>query len=116
MVRAGRSRRSWKSWRRQAAPSRRSRPSARTSIGAGWRSEWAVIDKIMASAAEAVADLRHGSTVLIGGFGTAGMPFALIDALIAQGASDLTVVSNNAGNGATALEALLTVDEVRNVM
>jgi 3-oxoadipate CoA-transferase alpha subunit len=48
-----------------------------------------MIDKIVPSAAEAVADIRDGSTVMIGGFGTAGMPNALIDALIAQGARDL---------------------------
>jgi len=85
-------------------------------IGVAWASECAVIDKIMASAAEAVADVRHGSTVLIGGFGTAGMPFALIDALIAQGASDLTVVSNNAGNGDTGLAALLKLGRVRKII
>ena len=56
---------------------------------------------------EAVAGIADGSTVLIGGFGMAGMPVALIDALIRQGAKDLTVVSNNAGNGDTGLAALL---------
>ena len=50
---------------------------------------------------EAVSGIADGSTVLVGGFGTAGMPFDLIDALIRQGARDLTVVSNNAGNGST---------------
>ena len=55
-------------------------------------------------------------TILIGGFGTAGMPFALIDALIAQGASDLTIVSNNAGNGETGLAALLKAGRVRKVV
>jgi 3-oxoadipate CoA-transferase, alpha subunit len=75
-----------------------------------------VIDKKMASAAEAVADLKDGSTILIGGFGTAGMPFALIDALIAQGASNLTVVSNNAGNGDMGLAALLKRDRVRKII
>jgi 3-oxoadipate CoA-transferase, alpha subunit len=75
-----------------------------------------VIDKIMASAAEAVADLKDGSTILIGGFGTAGMPFHLIEALIAQGASELTIVSNNAGNGDTGLAALLKTGRVRKVV
>ena len=75
-----------------------------------------MIDKIMASAAEAVADLKDGSTILIGGFGTAGMPFALIDALIAQGARNLTVVSNNAGNGDTGLAALLKLGRVRKII
>jgi 3-oxoadipate CoA-transferase, alpha subunit len=75
-----------------------------------------VIDKIMASAAAAVDGIRHGSTVLIGGFGTAGMPFQLIDALIAQGAGDLVIVSNNAGNGDTGLAALLKAGRVRKVV
>ncbi|MFZ0850162.1 MAG: 3-oxoacid CoA-transferase subunit A [Hyphomicrobiaceae bacterium] len=75
-----------------------------------------MIDKIMASAADAVADLQDGATILIGGFGTAGMPFALIDALIGQGASDLTIVSNNAGNGETGLAGLLKAGRVRKVV
>jgi len=68
------------------------------------------------SAAEAVAGIRDGSTVLIGGFGMAGMPVLLVDALIAQGATDLTVVSNNAGNGDTGLAALLAKDRVRKMI
>src|SRR3954452_20142484 len=56
---------------------------------------------------EAVDGIKDGSTVLVGGFGMAGMPVALIDALIQQGATDLTVVSNNAGNGDTGLASLL---------
>jgi 3-oxoadipate CoA-transferase, alpha subunit len=75
-----------------------------------------VIDKIVASATAAVAGIKHGSTVLIGGFGTAGMPFALIDALIAQGAGELVIVSNNAGNGDTGLAALLKAGRVRKVV
>jgi 3-oxoadipate CoA-transferase alpha subunit len=75
-----------------------------------------VIDKIMASAAEAVDGIKHGSTVLIGGFGTAGMPFQLIEALIAQGAGELVIVSNNAGNGDTGLAALLKAGRVRKVV
>jgi 3-oxoadipate CoA-transferase alpha subunit len=75
-----------------------------------------VIDKIMASVAEAVAGIKHGSTVLIGGFGTAGMPFALVDGLIAQGAGELVIVSNNAGNGDTGLAALLKAGRVRKVV
>jgi 3-oxoadipate CoA-transferase, alpha subunit len=75
-----------------------------------------VIDKIMQSAAVAVGDVKNGSTVLIGGFGTAGMPFQLIDALIAQGAGDLVIVSNNAGNGDTGLAALLKTGRVRKVI
>ena len=65
---------------------------------------------------EAVAGVRDGSVVLVGGFGMAGMPVALIDALIDQGASDLTIVSNNAGNGDTGLAALLAAGRVRKVV
>jgi 3-oxoadipate CoA-transferase alpha subunit len=68
------------------------------------------------SAREAVADVADGSTVLVGGFGMAGMPVDLIDALIAQGAGDLTVVCNNAGNGDTGLAALLAAGRVRKVV
>ncbi len=66
--------------------------------------------------AEAVAGIRDGSTVLIGGFGLAGMPVQLIDALIGQGATGLTVVSNNAGNGDTGLAALLAKGRVRKMI
>ena len=65
---------------------------------------------------EAVAGIADGSTVLVGGFGMAGMPVDLIDALIRQGASDLTVVSNNAGNGDTGLAALLAAGRVRKMI
>jgi 3-oxoadipate CoA-transferase alpha subunit len=68
---------------------------------------------ICASPEEAVAGVADGSTVLIGGFGMAGMPVQLIDALIDHGATDLTVVSNNAGNGDTGLAALLAKGRVR---
>ena len=61
-----------------------------------------MINKIVASVSAAVADIHDGATVMIGGFGTAGMPSELIDALIEQGARDLTIVNNNAGNGDTA--------------
>ncbi|MCX4427036.1 3-oxoacid CoA-transferase subunit A [Streptomyces mirabilis] len=71
---------------------------------------------IAATADEAVAGIEDGSTVLVGGFGLAGMPFDLIDALIRQGAGDLTVVSNNAGNGDVGLAALLKAGRVRKVM
>jgi len=75
-----------------------------------------MIDKFMASPAAALADVPDGATILIGGFGNAGMPSALIDALIAQGARELTVVNNNAGNGDTGLAALLKAKRVRKVM
>ncbi|KAF5998746.1 3-oxoacid CoA-transferase subunit A [Streptomyces sp. WAC00263] len=71
---------------------------------------------IAATADEAVAGIEDGSTVLVGGFGLAGMPFDLIDALIRQGAGDLIVVSNNAGNGDVGLAALLKAGRVRKVM
>ncbi|RCW76234.1 3-oxoacid CoA-transferase subunit A [Pseudorhodoferax soli] len=75
-----------------------------------------MIDKIAESVAAALADVRDGSTVLIGGFGTAGIPGELIDGLIAQGARDLTVVNNNAGNGDTGLAALLATGRVRKII
>lgn len=71
---------------------------------------------ICESAHQAVRDIADGSTVLVGGFGMAGMPVVLIEALIEQGASDLTVVSNNAGNGDTGLAALLAAGRVRRVV
>jgi len=71
---------------------------------------------VCADPGEAVAGIEDGSTVLIGGFGMAGMPVELIDALIDQGASDLTVVSNNAGNGDTGLAALLDQGRVRKII
>ncbi|MEU9756209.1 3-oxoacid CoA-transferase subunit A [Streptomyces althioticus] len=71
---------------------------------------------IAATTDEAVAGVEDGSTVLVGGFGLAGMPFDLVDALIRQGASDLTVVSNNAGNGEVGLAALLNAGRVRKVI
>jgi 3-oxoadipate CoA-transferase alpha subunit len=75
-----------------------------------------MISKIVSSAAEALADIHDGATVMIGGFGTAGMPSELIDALIAQGAKDLTIVNNNAGNGETGLAALLKAKRVRKIL
>ncbi len=68
------------------------------------------------TAAEAVAGITDGATVLVGGFGMAGMPTTLIDALIDQGATDLTIVSNNAGNGDSGLAALLAAGRVRKVI
>ena len=64
----------------------------------------------------AVAGIADGSTILIGGFGMAGMPVTLIDALIRLGARDLTVVNNNAGNGDTGLAALLATGQVRKII
>jgi 3-oxoadipate CoA-transferase alpha subunit len=75
-----------------------------------------LINKIAASVAEALTGIADGATVLIGGFGTAGIPGELIDGLIAQGARELTVVNNNAGNGDTGLAALLKTGRVRKVI
>jgi 3-oxoadipate CoA-transferase alpha subunit len=75
-----------------------------------------VIDKTFESLERAVADVRDGATVMIGGFGNAGMPAALIDVLIAQGARELTIVNNNAGNGETGLAALLKAKRVRKII
>ena len=75
-----------------------------------------MINKIALSVADALADVKDGSTVLIGGFGTAGIPTELIDGLIAQGAKDLTVVNNNGGNGETGLAALLMAGRVRKII
>ena len=71
---------------------------------------------IYTSPGEAVTGIPDGATILVGGFGMAGMPIALIDALIAQGATDLTIVSNNAGNGDTGLAALLAAGRVAKVI
>src|SRR5438094_1522285 len=75
-----------------------------------------MINKVVATAAVAVADIPNGATVMIGGFGTAGMPSELIDALIAKGSKDLTIVNNNAGNADTGLAALLKARQVKKII
>lgn len=75
-----------------------------------------MINKIAASVAEALSSVQDGATVLIGGFGTAGIPNELIDGLIEQGARELTVVNNNAGNGDAGLAALLKTGRVRKII
>lgn len=75
-----------------------------------------MINKVASSVAESLADTPDGATILIGGFGTAGNPAELIDGLIGQGARDLTVVNNNAGNGQTGLAALLMTGRVRKII
>jgi 3-oxoadipate CoA-transferase, alpha subunit len=75
-----------------------------------------MIDKIASSVAQAIGSVPDGATVLIGGFGTAGIPNELIDGLIEQGAKDLTVVNNNAGNGEVGLVALLKTGRVRKIV
>ena len=74
-----------------------------------------MINKIT-SVADALADVKDGATILIGGFGTAGIPDELIDGLMAQGAKDLTVVNNNAGNANAGLAALLKAGRVRKIV
>ena len=75
-----------------------------------------MINKIACSVTDALAGVKDGSTVLIGGFGTAGIADELINGLIAQGAGDLTVVNNNSGNGDAGLAALLKAGRVRKVI
>jgi 3-oxoadipate CoA-transferase alpha subunit len=75
-----------------------------------------MIDKTVEDTAAAVSGIRDGATVMIGGFGRAGQPVELIDALISHGARDLTVVNNNAGNGETGLAALLAARRVRKII
>jgi len=75
-----------------------------------------MIDKTIPSPEAALADVPDGATVMIGGFGGAGQPVELIDALIAQGAKDLVIVNNNAGNGDAGLAALLKAKRVRKIL
>ena len=75
-----------------------------------------MIDKICQSLQAALQGVPDGATVMIGGFGGAGQPNELIDALIAQGARELTIVNNNAGNGETGLAALLKAGRVRKII
>ena len=75
-----------------------------------------MIDKTCETLERAVADIHDGATVMIGGFGNAGMPSSLIDALIAHGARELTIVNNNAGNGDTGLASLIKAKRVRKIV
>src|SRR5258706_7033629 len=75
-----------------------------------------MINKFVATTEAALADIPDGATVMISGFGGAGMPSELIDGLIAQGAKDLTIVNNNAGNGDTGLAALIAAKRVRKIL
>jgi 3-oxoadipate CoA-transferase alpha subunit len=75
-----------------------------------------MINKLFPSAQAALADVHDGATVMIGGFGTAGLPGELIDALIERGSRELTIVNNNAGNGDTGLAALLAAGRVRKII
>lgn len=75
-----------------------------------------MIDKTALSLHETVAQIHDGATVMIGGFGTAGQPAELIDALIEHGAKGLTIVNNNAGNGDIGLAALLKAGQVEKMI
>ncbi len=75
-----------------------------------------MIDKCVADPAAALQGVQDGATVMIGGFGGAGQPAELIDALIAQGARELVIVNNNAGNGESGLAALLKTGRVRKIV
>jgi len=75
-----------------------------------------MIDKSSASITEAIRQIKDGATIMVGGFGSAGQPEELIDALIAHGAKDLTIVSNNAGNGDQGLALLLKAGQVRKII
>lgn len=75
-----------------------------------------MINKCVPSTSEAIAGIHDGATIMISGFGGSGMPSQLIDALIDQGAKDLTIVNNNAGNGETGLAALFKAGRVRKIM
>jgi len=75
-----------------------------------------VVNKIVPGLREALASIHDGATIMIGGFGNAGMPRELIDGLIDQGATDLTIVNNNAGNGDTGLAALLAARRVKKII
>lgn len=75
-----------------------------------------MINKVVESAVQALADVPDGATVLIGGFGSAGLPTHLTDALIARGARELTIVNNNAGNGEYGLAALMKAGCVRKII
>ncbi|CAM8661407.1 AtoD Acyl CoA,acetate/3-ketoacid CoA transferase, alpha subunit [Oxalobacteraceae bacterium] len=75
-----------------------------------------MVNKIVLGLREALAGIHDGATIMIGGFGNAGMPRELIDGLIDQGATDLTIVNNNAGNGDTGLAALLAARRVKKII
>jgi 3-oxoadipate CoA-transferase, alpha subunit len=80
----------------------------------GWSA--AVIDKEVANADEAVADVTDGATLMVGGFGPPGQPTALISALLRSGVRDLVIINNNAGAGGAAISDLFAAERVRKVI
>jgi 3-oxoadipate CoA-transferase alpha subunit len=78
--------------------------------------ESGMIDKAVSDTKAAVADIADGASIMIGGFGTAGMPDELIDALIDRGVGDLIIISNNAGNGEAGVAALIKAKRVRKIV
>ena len=75
-----------------------------------------MLDKVVSTVAEALADVRDGSVVMVGGFGAVGQPNALIEGLIEQGAKDLVIVANNAGSGRVGLARLMELGRVRRIV
>lgn len=75
-----------------------------------------MINKIFPGVAQAVADIHDGATILVSGFGGAGLPTQLLDALVEQGAKNLTIVSNNAGSGGVGIGKLVLAKQVRKVI
>src|ERR1700693_3167916 len=75
-----------------------------------------MINKLYRDAAAAVADIHDGASVLISGFGGAGLPTDLIDALVEQGAKGLTIISNNAGSRGTGISKLVSASQVTKVV
>jgi 3-oxoadipate CoA-transferase, alpha subunit len=75
-----------------------------------------MINKLIENIADSLQGLKDGDTVMVGGFGTAGIPNELVDALIAQGARELTLINNNAGNGEEGIAALLKAKRVRKII
>jgi 3-oxoadipate CoA-transferase alpha subunit len=85
-------------------------------FGLSFVKDFFVVNKIVPGLREALAGIHDGATIMIGGFGNAGMPSELIDGLIDHGATDLTIVNNNAGNGETGLAALLAARRVKKII
>lgn len=75
-----------------------------------------MINKVVSTTTEAVADLHDGAAIMISGFGEAGVPAELIDAVVDHGATDLTIISNNAGTGDVGIAALIKANRVRKVV